>query len=88
MSIKVHINQLICHETDNQRLVEVEGNTVGECLKNLEKQFSKLELFDKDGQLLHYYGTYVNGDSTYPDELDKPVKDGDEISLLLMLYGG
>ena len=88
MSIKIQISQLMISDTDNQRVSEVEGKTVGECLRNLEKKFPKLELFDKKGELLHYYGTYVNGESAYPNELEKPVKDGDEISLVLMLYGG
>jgi molybdopterin converting factor small subunit len=31
---------------------------------------------------------YVNNESAYPEELAKPVQDGDEIHLILMLAGG
>jgi hypothetical protein len=30
----------------------------------------------------------VNMESTYPEELAKPVRDGDEIHITLMLSGG
>jgi len=69
-------------------VVEVNGSTVGECLKHLVEQFPKLKLFNKDGKLLPYLGIYVNGESAYPKQLDKPVKDGDELSIILMVGGG
>ncbi|MBW1912190.1 MAG: MoaD/ThiS family protein [Deltaproteobacteria bacterium] len=31
---------------------------------------------------------YVNGETAYPDELARQVRDGDEIHLLVMLAGG
>ena len=88
MSIKVHSGPLLSRYTDAQGIIEVDGDTVGECLKKLVEQFPKLELFDKNGRLLDYFGIYINGESTYPKELDMPVKDGDELSIVLMIGGG
>jgi len=88
MSIKVRISSLLSRYTNNQRIVEVNGDTVDECLKHLEKQFSKLKLFEKDGRLLSYLSIYINKELTSRKELDKPVKDGDEIYIMLMISGG
>jgi len=88
MGIKVRISSLLSQYSNNQRIAEVNGDTVGECLKHLVEQFPKLKLFDKDGKLFAYLGIYVNGESAYPEELDKPVKDGDELSIILMIGGG
>jgi molybdopterin converting factor small subunit len=71
-------------------VVEVEGNTVSECLNQLIKQFPGMEkaLFAKKDKLLNIVEVYVNHVSAYPNELVKPVKDGDEIHLVIMLAGG
>jgi len=45
-------------------------------------------LFDKKGRVLNGIEIYINHKSAYPDELAKPVKDGDEISITLVLAGG
>ena len=88
MNTKVRISSLLSRYTNNQRIVEVNGNTIDECLKHLEKQFSKLKLFEKDGRLLSYLNIYINKELTSPKELDKPIKDGDEIYIMLMISGG
>jgi len=70
--------------------VEVEGNNVGDCLEDLIRQFPDMRnaLFDKKGKLLNAVEIYINQKSAYPDELAKPVKDGDDIHITLMLAGG
>jgi hypothetical protein len=45
-------------------------------------------LFAKKDQLLKNVEVYLNRESAYPNELVKPVKDGDEIHLVVMLAGG
>ena len=71
-------------------MAEVNGDTVGKCLKHLTEQFPPLEnqLFSEQGKLLYYIDIYVNGLSSYPEELDKPVKDGDELSIRFIIGGG
>jgi len=89
MSIRVH-NPLLYHYTNNQRITEVNGETVGECVKRLVGKFPEMEkvLLDESGNLQPYVAIYVNGASAYPEELAKPVKDGDEIHLLFIIGGG
>ena len=90
MSVKVHIHTTHRPLTNGFKVVAVEGNTVGECLNHLIKQFPGMEkaLFAKKDKLLSTVEVYVNQASAYPNELLKLVKDGDEIQLVVMLAGG
>ncbi len=90
MAVKVHIHTTHRQFTNGLEVVPVEGNTVGECLNQLIKQFPGMEkaLFAKKDKLLNIIEVYVNHASAHPNELVKSVKDGDEIHLLVMLAGG
>lgn len=81
MGVTVKIGPILYQYTDDRGIVEVEGRTVAECLDNLAKEFPGIEkaLFSNNGKLLHYVGIWINGEDSYPEELAKPVKDGDEI---------
>jgi molybdopterin converting factor small subunit len=90
MAAKVHLHATHRQFTNGLDVVAAEGNTVGECLNHLIGQFPGMEkaLFAKKGKLLNIVEVYLNHASAYPDELLKPVKDGDEIHLVVMLAGG
>jgi len=90
LGVKVHIHKTHRQYTNGMEAVEVEGSTVGECLKHLVGRFPdmKKELFGKKGDLRNLIEIYINLESAYPDELAKPVKDGDEIHITFMLAGG
>ena len=90
MPVKIHIHATHRQFTNGLEMVAVEGNTVGECLNQLIKQFPGMEkaLFAKKDKLLNIVEVYINHGSAYPNELVKPVKDGDEIHLIIMLAGG
>jgi molybdopterin converting factor small subunit len=90
MSVNIHIHTTHRPFTNGLEVVSVEGSTVGECLNQLIKQFPGMEkaLFAKKDKLLNNVEIYLNHSSAYPNELVKPVKDGDEIHLVIMLTGG
>jgi molybdopterin converting factor small subunit len=90
MPAKVHIHTTHRQFTNGLEVVAVEGNTVGECLNHLIKQFPGMEkaLFAKKNKLLNVVEVFINHETAYPNELVKPVKDGDEIHLVIMLAGG
>ncbi len=90
MSIKIAIPSYLQPFTNNLEVVEVKGSTVGGCLNHLVKQFPGIKkmLFAKNGKLLGYAGIYVNGEDTYPEDLAKPVQDGDELDILYIIAGG
>jgi len=90
MPVKVHLHATHRQFTNGLDVITVEGKTVGECLSHLIKQFPAMEkaLFAKKDKLLNMVEVYLNHASAYPNELLKPVKDGDEIHLVVMLAGG
>jgi len=90
VSITVNIHQALRHLINNQATAEVSGTTVGECLADLVRRFPGIEpkLFNKKGKLLNYIDIYVNLESSYPEELAKPVIDGDKLSITLLIAGG
>ena len=90
MSVKINVRPGMQHLANDRDVVEVNGKTVGECLNQLVEQFPvmKNELFDADGKVLSYIDIYVNGKSSYPEELAKPVQDGDELYILRAIGGG
>jgi len=90
MSVGINIHQSLRNLTNGKAIVEVDGNTVGSCLNNLVQQFPgiKPKLFDEKGKLLNYVDIYVNLESSYPEELAMPVKDGDKLSVTLIIAGG
>jgi len=54
------------------------------------KEFPGTEqlLFDKSGKLLGHIDLFLNGATAFPEELAKPVSDGDTISMLYLIIGG
>ena len=90
MSVTINLHPSLYQLTNGQAIVKVEGNTVGQCLDDLIRQFPQIKpwLFDKKGKLLNYIDIYVNQESSYPEELAKPVKDGDELHITMMIAGG
>jgi molybdopterin converting factor small subunit len=90
VSISINIHKTHRQYTDGLAEVEVEGNTVGDCLSNLIKRFPGMKdaVFEKNGKLLNVIEIFVNMQSAYPGELAKPVSDGDEVHITVMLAGG
>ena len=71
-------------------VVEVRGGTVGECLNHVVAQYPhmKHQLFTKAGTLFDNVLISVNGVSAYPEQLAKPVTDGDELRVVFLISGG
>jgi len=90
VSVKIHIHPFLSQHTNNQDVVEVNGSTVGQCLEQVVARFPELKqwLFEKDGKLNRLVEIYVNMESSYPEELAKPVKDGDELHIIIIISGG
>ena len=90
MGIKVHIHKTHRQYTNGLDVVEAEGRTVGDCLNHMVREFPGIEkeIFDKKGNLRNIIEIYINLESAYPNELAKPVKDGDDMHITLILAGG
>jgi molybdopterin converting factor small subunit len=90
MSITLHLHKTHRQYTDGIETLEMEGNTIGECLNGLIERFPGMQdaLFDGKDKLKNQIEIYLNMQSAYPDELRRKVKDGDEIFITVMLAGG
>jgi molybdopterin converting factor small subunit len=90
MSVKLTMPVFLQAFTNDKETVEVEGHTVAECLNAVIKIYPDLKkmLMDDKGRLNNYVGIYIDGQDAYPDELKKPVKDGDEVYVLYTMAGG
>jgi molybdopterin converting factor small subunit len=90
MAIQINLHKTHRQYTGGKESVAVEGRTIGECLKDLIRQYPPLEkeVFGKNGKLSGIVEVYLNGATAYPDELAKPVKEGDTIQLVYFLAGG
>jgi molybdopterin converting factor small subunit len=90
MSIKVKLHPILQKLAGGQEVIEVTGHNTGECLEDMESRFPVVKQMVRDnrGQLRRYCSVLVNSESTYPNELTTPVKDGDQIDIMILVTGG
>ncbi len=90
MGVRIQIHPFIRHIVNNQEMVEVEGSTVGQCLDQLVSRFPETRgwLFRNDGSLNEVVDIFVNGENAFSEGLDKPVKNGDILNMVIMITGG
>ena len=90
MSVEINIPQFLQHLVNDVRVADVKGRTVGDCLNDLVTQLPQLKklLFTRNGKLRKHLDVYINGESAYPEELAKPVIDGDKLHIVNAIVGG
>jgi len=91
MSVKVRIPSPLRGYTQGVDVVEVAGTNVGEVLNGLKDKASGIEtrLFKAPNQLNRFVNVYLNDeDVRFLKNLETPVKDGDEISIVPAIAGG
>ena len=90
LGVRIRIHPLLQDLADRREIVEVDGDNVGKCLADLVKQYPKIRenIFDPRGKLLRHIEIFINGKTASPEELTASVRDGDEVSLLMLLSGG
>ncbi len=96
MKIKVKISTLLLQlgELDSQyervELTLAESANSTECLQSLVSRFPSLRkwVFEKGDSLRPVIFLFINGEKLVSDELSKPLKDGDELFVVLSFAGG
>lgn len=77
--------------TDGKEEVTASGATVGEVLQNLEASYPgiKARIFDDSGQVRKFVNVFVKDeDIRFLKNLETPVADGDEVSIVPAIAGG
>ena len=91
MSIKVNIGPLLQEYSGIPDTLELNGNTVGQCLDDLIKQYpeSRNWLFDESG-LLRVVVSINNVETVTPDKegLGRILKAEDELQIFAVIGGG
>src|SRR5688500_13108950 len=91
MPSKVRIPSPLRNYTDGKDSVDTQGANVGEVLNNVKTSAPGIEtrLFKAPNQLNRFVNIYLNDeDIRFLKNLDTPVKEGDEISIVPAIAGG
>ncbi len=90
MSISLEIASVFKRYTGNQTKIDVSGDTVGEVLQDMARQYPEARnvFLDQDGHLHRNYDIFINGQSVYPLKPETPVKEGDKLDLIMIINGG
>jgi hypothetical protein len=90
MSIRVIIEESFRSATGGVEKMEVEGDTIGQCLKEAVKKFPDLKKlwFKGNNKLTPYLLILLNSENIGGNKMARKVKDGDEICPLLIIGGG
>ena len=90
MSITVKLHPYFQEITGTGEIISAEGNTVLEVIEDLEKNYPgmKEQLLDRHGRIQGFAEMFVNDEIVHPTGTDMPVKDGDEIEILIVISGG
>jgi molybdopterin synthase sulfur carrier subunit len=91
MPVKVRIPSPLRNYTQGADIVETSGANVGEVLNNLKTKAAGIEtrLFKGANQLNRFVNVYLNDeDIRFLKQLETPVKEGDEISIVPAIAGG
>jgi sulfur-carrier protein len=90
MGAHIHIHRIHRQHTGGLDKLEVNGNTIGACIRALINRFPGMQdvVLDENGKLHDTIELYLNMQSAYPDTLKIPVTDGDTIHIALLLVGG
>jgi sulfur-carrier protein len=81
----------IFHKVVGRRSVQARGSTVGQALKDLEKNYPGLKgrITDPQGKLNNFIIIFLNEqDIRFKRDLDTPLQDGDVMAMLPAIAGG
>jgi molybdopterin converting factor small subunit len=90
MKTKLHLYSGLQSYVNNKDIIEVVGATIRECLNSLVAQFPDIRhvLFNKEGKLLPNVMVSINLNSSTSEKLEKSIRPGDEIYLIMVIAGG
>ncbi len=86
--MKVRIPDPLRSYTNQEKIVEAEGDTVGAVLADLDRQYPgiRFRMVDEQRQVRKHMKVFVNDESVR--DLGTPVSPGDEVTIMQALSGG
>ena len=86
--MKVRIPSPLRSYTDQRTVVDAAGETVGQVLADLDRQFPgvRFRMVDEQGQVRKHMKIFVNDEATR--DLDAEVTEADDVTIVQALSGG
>lgn len=91
MSVTVRVPSALRKLTNGRSELSADGVTVRELLADLGEENPALleRILEDDGEIRQFLNVFVNGtDIRYEEDLDTPVSEGDEVSIVPSIAGG
>jgi molybdopterin converting factor small subunit len=88
MGVTIKVTPILRQYTDNRQTIEVEGNTVIDCLKNLVAQYPDTEKWLLSNSDVPMVYPFLNKEAVLPEKLDTRISEGDIIELIPVIGGG
>jgi molybdopterin converting factor small subunit len=88
MGITIKVTPILRRYTGNRQIVEVEGNTVLDCLKNLVARYPDTEKWLFSNSEAPMICLFLNKEVILPENLNTKVSGGDVIDLCPVIGGG
>lgn len=88
---KIRIPTPLRKYTDGQEVVTAEGETIQQLLTNLNEKHPGIgeRLFDAEGNIKRFVNIFANDeDIRHLKQLETPVGDNDEVSIIPAIAGG
>ncbi|MFT4689864.1 MAG: ubiquitin-like small modifier protein 1 [Verrucomicrobiia bacterium] len=91
MSVSVRIPTPLRKLTNDEELVDVEAETIGDAINELQTKYPGIQerLMDENGEVRRFVNIYLNEeDIRFLQNKETPIKDGDEVSIIPAIAGG
>lgn len=91
MAVEVRVPSLLRSLVGGTKSIQASGKTVGQALDDVESRYPgfKERVIDSNGTVKQFVTIFINGeDVRYMQNLDTPVRDGDQLSILPAVAGG
>lgn len=91
MAVEVRIPSLLRSLVGGAKSIQASGQTVGQALDDVESRYPgfKERVIDPGGTVKQFVSIFINAeDVRYLQNLDTPVQDGDQVSILPAVAGG
>jgi len=88
---KVRIPTPLRKLTNNEELITISADNIGAAIKELQTRYPGIQerLVDDSGAVRKFVNVYVNEeDIRFLQNLQTPLKDGDEVSIIPAIAGG
>jgi len=89
--VSVSIPTALRPQVGDQATIDVAGATVGEALGKISSDFPDFgkKLYNEQSQINRFINVYVNDeDIRFLENLDTPIKAGDDVSIVPAIAGG